>query len=365
MAEIAQDNTPQVEAQQTRILGDWTPIDTGDGRQPYSPSVPTVPETGQETPTVPQPQADLVPNTTEAVAAATTAPPASAAQPQAQEPVAQPAGDAEPIVDYSKLGLDADYVNAYKDDSFKEFFNAYKEGKLQEYLADRTTDYNKVSDEALVKMQLARKYENIDDAELRQKAIDRAFAKNYPLTGDSDEDADVLESMKIDAAIERSQRIKEQAQRKEIPTYDQSKAQEEQRIAAEAELNKQIESYLSQPSVKQFETSRTAMIGEGEEAFKLEVPQNVDLRNVLSRPDKNFFPLFVKENGTWDDDKWHTVVAIAANFDNFRKTVAEHYKAIGEKSEFLKSRNIPSVPENSAPPQQTRERMLGDFTPFN
>lgn len=365
MSEVVNE-APQQEAQPSKIFGEWKPFDLGDGREPYSPNVvqEASPAVQESTPApapaaaAPTTQADLVPNTTEAAATQTGTPPASAAQTTDAQPATQP-------INLEQLGVTPDYVEAYKDESFKEFFEAYKAGKLPEYLADRTTDYNKVSDESLVRSQIARKYQNIDDLELRQKAIEREFAKNYPLSGDEDEDKDVLESMKIDAAIERSQLVKEQAQRKGIPSLDQSKAQEEQRKAAELEMTKQIESYLSQPAVKQFETSRTAMIGEGEEAFKIEVPQNVDLRNVLSRPDQHFFPLFVKPDGAWDDTKWHTIVAIASNYDNFRKAVADHYKAIGEKSEFLKSRNIPSAQDGNTPPPSTKERILGDFIPYN
>lgn len=289
-------------------------------------------------------------NTDDAVVVETTEPvvdpPAVDPPVQADPPDAsidQPAPAAQqPVVEYDPyeaLGFERGDANA------KKVLDAYRTGKLKEYIDISSRDYNTVSDVDLIRQDIAEKYHMVpkEDQEL-------IFKNKYNLTGDEDADRLANIMIKADAHAMRQTKITEQ-QNYTIPEY---KAPEQQ---VDPNAQKQIDEFINtintDPIMTAFESNRQVRLGTGDDAYNFETPKSFDLKKAILSPDGLFAAVVENVNGApkLNMQKLQRLANYAYHMDDVESALINHGKTLGARKSFEELRN-PQEDPATVPPKQ-------------
>lgn len=322
----------------------------------------TLNETGNMVATPIDIPAEPKPNEDAPAATATADPDKPSDTPGTQEPVkvdasvAEPQKAAEPIQQQSwqevlksqqpdavlkELGYDEKLVSLI--DQMKEldpkvlaFIQAYKEGRHTEYLAEWTTDYNKMTAEEVMRHQLKREYPKASPQQL-EALYKREVVRAYSLDSvDDEEKEEGLALLEAKADKYREGFINEQ-QTKLLPKAPEAPDNSQAEAQAKAEELRRIEAYVkvveNNDYFKNISSNGKFVFGEGDEQFNFPVNAS-ELKDTLLSDEKWQSNLYEKRSdGTLDYSKpkpeYYLTGMVAKYGFDFIKEIAKHFKSLG------------------------------------
>ena len=264
--------------------------------------------------------------------------------PESSLPEAAPEPEAKPKAEYN-----------FKDDFIKGVVEFYeKTGDITPYLAAKTTDFTKMSDEDVLRRSLREQY-----SELSDKSFDKLYkmevTDKFKLDEDEwSEDETQLgrELLKIEANKSRATYLDWQ---KNFSAPEQV-ADNSQREEAE-KMMKQFETQVKSSQLTQklvSEKKISIKTSDGEFNFELQSPDS--LIDMTLDNDK-FFSQFAGQNGEIDYDRWYKTAAYSQNPEVFEKSLINYGKSLG-RMEITKEIKNPTGNGSGDTPTETS----GDFT---
>jgi hypothetical protein len=226
----------------------------------------------------------------------------------------------------------------FKDDFIKGVVEFYeKTGDLTAYLQAKTVDFNKMSDEEILRRELREQYSELSDGAFerlyKQQVVDK-----YKLDPDewSEDDAQLeRELMKVEASKLRSKYVEWQngfkAPEPEPTDADKQMAEQMARFEQEVKTNP-----LTKGLVENKKISLKTQDGE----FNYEVEPNALLDMTLDND--RFFAQFANEKGELDYDRWYKVAAYSNNPEQFERSLINFGKTLG-RQEIAKEIKNPTV----------------------
>lgn len=248
-----------------------------------------------------------------------------------------PQAPAEPVDYWKELGVDEDG---------RKVLEAYKQGKLDEFVSIKNTNYDVIPDEELLRLDIKNKYPTLSQEE--QSRLYNKKLKSYGFDEFADDDA-ILDSKILLKADMQSIRdgLKQKQSEYQIGEY---KAPSQVNEEAKAQ-QMQFENYINTlPAFKQFETDRTVKLTEG---LNFIAPQSLDVRKEAVNPDA-FLGRFWNADGSFKADKWAAVVNYAENAEMVIKTAVDYGKSLGRKENDDLLRNPSSSAPANAPVEQPK-----------
>lgn len=255
-----------------------------------------------------------------------------------------------------KVQIDPFKELGFEDEKDKKFISqlheAYKEGKLTEFIEKVTTDYSKVPDIELLKMQFENKYPSAekDDIDL---LMERKL-QEYGYTGGEDEVADAkatkllrLDMMPIREELQKQQEeFKNQAFTKQ-PSPDELKAQKDwEEFVSFVDNNAEF---------NEFGRNKTLSFGE----FKIEAPQDFDPKKLAKDPTA-LLGKFFDNSGKLKVNEFIEFALVGTNAKKAINDAIAFGKAVATKEFHDKLRGVDGGKGVSAPPtaQNGRQKMV-------
>lgn len=287
--------------------------------------------------------------------------PESTAEPAPQEPVQNPVQDnvqnnvqenvqepAQGEVDWSKATIKFN-TPSFKDDFIKGVVEYYeKTGDLTPYLQAKTTDFNGMSDEEIMRRSLREQYPDISE-----KAFDKLYRKEvvdrYKLDVDEygeDETELGRELLKAEASKARQKYIEWQSGFK-APDQGPAPQEQEQLTAAMQQFEQTVK---SNPVTNQILSDKRIGIRVGDSEFNYEL-QDANSLVDMTLDNNKFFQQFASGEGQLDFGKWYKTVAYSQNPELFEKALINYGRTLG-REEVTKEIKNPSSLAASAPPSE-------------
>jgi hypothetical protein len=246
-----------------------------------------------------------------------------------------------------------DLLGVREDDYFKKLVEAYKNDSLDEFLIKTNIDYDAISDQEIIKMQIESQYPTLAEEE-RNLLLQRKMNKEYNI-GSEDESEDRVGKLllKVEADKIREGLKKEQAEY--TPSKNPNSVEARMQAQQEAQLKQiqEFQGYVKEhPATKQLETSRLLQYGVGDTKLNYEVNQGLNLSELAVDSNK-FFQMFLGQDGKVDMNKFYKVANYAASMEGVEKALIAYGRSLGEKRLYdeLKntkiSDNVTSAPSGS------------------
>ena len=250
----------------------------------------------------------------------------------------------QPSTVLKELGFDertAKFVSELKtyDPKVVGILEAYKEGKLNDYLKELSTDYANMPAEEVMRHQLRQEYPKASEKQL-DILFKKEIVSQYNLDSfDEEEKEEGLELLNAKVDKYRDVLIKNQE------NYLLPKAPEKQvevdntNELVENALNDFKTQITESPFTKQLVETKQLFIGEGDDKFSYNVTDTDNLLSVLYDSDKWAEGIFTTEkqkDGTEkiipDVEKQLLIALVHQDYKGFLKEIGKHYKALGGKS---------------------------------
>jgi hypothetical protein len=240
----------------------------------------------------------------------------------------------------------------WKDDFIREAVEFYeKTGDLTPYLQAKTVDFNKMSDEEILRKSLREQYSDLTD-----KAFDRLYQKEvvdkYKLDADEygEDDSELgRELLKAEASKVRNQYI-------EWQTKFKAPEQESDNSQIEDALKKFEEDVRNNLMTQNILQNKKISLKIGENEFNYEIPNADSLLNMTLDNDK-FFSQFAGQEGNVDYARWYKTAAYSQNPELFEKALVNFGKTIGREEVTKELKNPSNNSVGSVPTESS-----GDFT---
>ena len=263
------------------------------------------------------------------------------------------------IEDYKSLRDSEKTV--FKDDFIKNAVDYYnKTGSLSPYLEATSFDYDKMSDEKVMRHNLEKEHPS-----LSPRAIEKLYARDvinkYSLDEDKFDVDDVelgKELLKADATKLRAKYKDEQQNfiQPEVKEDDSAKMQQEA-------LDKFATSVESDQNTKDLFDNKRILVEYNDEKFSYEVEDPSSIKDMTLDSNK-FFQLFSDENGKIDLEKWYRVATYALDPETYDMSLISHGVGLGQEK-VVKDLKNPSKVTKSAPqvkePESVVEGIMGEF----
>jgi len=306
--------------------------------QPTAPPVTVIPETKEE-PVAPE--ATKVPEVS--VAPVTPEPTTPQNQPEFNK--------------YKEWGIDES-----QQEDFEKYITAWKTGKIDEFVRVKNTDYDSMSTEELIRIDLKR--ENPTATSKQLDILHKQYLKSLGVT-EFAEDVEREEGTELYNL--RAEKVRD-ALKSEKSTYQlpEYKAPESTpQVDPQVLRQEMVQSVQADPNFQAFATNRMVTMGSGEESYTYEVPATVDMLSATVDAD-GLFRLLSDKDGKFDMGKWIKTVAYAANMDKVESALIDFGKSKAEKSNFEKLNNpkpetIPAQPAASDGIQVIGQRSYRDI----
>lgn len=313
--------------------------------------VPAQPAASTETVTAP-----VAPPET-AKAPATTPAPSEPPKPVQQQPApAQPS-------DWKQDIKKADTKEVLKELGFDEkmvgFFSKWKSsGDVKEYLEAMSVDYTKMSAEDVMRRYLQNEYPGLEPADF-EELFQMKIVDQYKLNPDQYSETEVKRGKILLNADAKKIREQFTAKQQELILSQPPQAEDPEQKWVEAQ-KQEIEKYKNvlgqDPATKNLLTAKKLVIGEGEEAFNLEISEPEKIISALNDPSE-WASLIFNEDGSPKVSKQLLLSAIANDTDgNLFKAMTAHYKSLGAKNAIDPIENASQpvgTPTNQPPPKET------------
>ena len=250
----------------------------------------------------------------------------------------------QPIAVFKELGYDdktAKFISELKeyDPKVVGILEAYKEGKLNDYLKELSTDYATMSAEEVMRHQLRQEYPKASE-----KQLDILFRKEvvsaYNLNSDDDEEREEgLELLSAKADKYRDGLIKTQESYL-LPKYTEKEVEQDNSIQLEENALNDFKIQINEsPLTKQLIETNKLTFGDGEDKFSFPVQNTENLLNVLYDSQKWADGLFIVEKNKDGSDKLIPniekqllIAAVHQDHVGFLKELGKQFKAKGGKS---------------------------------
>lgn len=228
-----------------------------------------------------------------------------------------------------------------------------KGGKAEDYLNAKAIDYNKISDEDLVKEDYRKQYPNFTKEE-----INRLFNRKYGITEEmlDDEKEDKTLELKADAYSKRQSKI-EQQQNFKIPETpilhtDEAYEQWKQGQQSQALLNENVVSYFNNhEATKALNESKrvTINLGDGVEPFNFNINKPEIITQSLTDGGKIISKLISTATGEPDVAKQQLLTTFAFNPQKFMQDIYNYGVQNGQRKLVSEGQNAtrPTTPVHS------------------
>lgn len=225
----------------------------------------------------------------------------------------------------------------FKDDFIKGVVDYYERtGDLTPYLQAKIIDFNKISDEEIMRVNLRDQYSNLSD-----KAFDRLYKQQivdkYKLDADEygEEDYELgKELLSAEAAKVRQAYVEWQN------NFVAPEPQESEPDNSEEILQYFEQEVRSNEFTKNVLDGRRIAIKTQDGEFNYEIPSAKDMVDMTIDNDR-FFRQFANESGNLDYAKWYKTVAYSQNPEMFERALINYGKTLG-RSEVTKEIKNPS-----------------------
>jgi len=287
----------------------------------------------------PEVKAPIVPETTK--------------QPTLEEVLKQ----SQPNAVFKALGFDdqkASFVSELGeiDPKMVGILQAYKNGNLGDYVRELSTDYNQMSDEDVMRLQLQKDYPKASK-EVLDALYESEIIERYKLDPDAFTEADVNKGKLLLSA--KAGKIREELianqQNYLLPKPPEQKQPDN---TAEIEAKQRMDAYrdgLTQhPYTKDIITNKYITLGEGEEKFNYPTEAQ-PLIEVLTNPQKWAETMWDTDTGEPKIQHQLAVAAFALDSEKFLSEYAKHLKAVGAKQVIDPIEN--AKPPGSATPAKS------------
>lgn len=307
-----------------------------------------------QTPQEPQAATEPAAPTTEPAAITTPAQPATtpaqftmsteqAAQPQAPPDVVAPNWQdvlkTQPKDDVlSALGVDASRLSMAEklDDKMLKFLQTWQNGgDVKAYLQAMTTDYQNMSPEQIMRLDLQRQFPEMSESEvnrLYKRKVEDFYKLNAELY-DADEVEDGKLLLKADAQKIRQSFMKEQSDLllsapPAIEQVDTLAAKQAENAQILADYNKSLE---ADPFVKSFRETKAIKIGEGQESFNLTIDNPENVIALLNNADV-FAKALLNADGTANFATQLNLATFLSNPKAYNAMLIAYGKTLGQAS---------------------------------
>jgi hypothetical protein len=245
------------------------------------------------------------------------------------------------VSELGKLRDSANQSQSMKDDFIKGVVDYYnKTGDVTPYLEAKLVNYEKLSNEEILKKSLKEQYPTISDRAL-QALYQEQVVERFKLDPDRFDDLQVevgTELLAAEAARLRSQYVERQNQFKAPdPVQGQNPAQ------PEADVEAWINTIKADPLTQKFMAEKNVSISYNGEQFNYEVDNPNDILD-MTVDNAKFFNKFIKQDGQVDLQKWFRVVNYALDPETFERSLIAHGKTLGEEDVVSRRKN-PSTPD--------------------
>ena len=245
------------------------------------------------------------------------------------------------VNELGKLRDSANQSQSMKDDFIKGVVDYYnKTGDVTPYLEAKLVNYEKLSNEEILKKSLKEQYPTISDRAL-QALYQEQVVERFKLDPDRFDDLQVevgTELLAAEAARLRSQYVERQNQFKAPePVQGQNPAQ------PQAEVEAWINTIKADPITQKFMAEKNVSISYNGEQFNYEVDSPNDVLD-MTVDNTKFFNKFIKQDGQVDLQKWFRVVNYALDPETFERSLIAHGKTLGEEDVVSRRKN-PSTPD--------------------
>lgn len=275
------------------------------------------------------------------------------ASPEVKEPAPAEVQQVEKIAEPSSEPKPEPTVYQFKDDFIKGVVEFYeKTGDLTPYLQAKTIDFEKMSDEDVLRRNLREQYSDISD-----KAFERLYKQQvvdkYKLDADEwgQEDSELgRELLKTEASKIRSQYMDWQ---KNFSAPDQPEEDNSRELEIIAKFENDVK---NNELTKKILSEKRIQIKVGDGEFNYEVANPNELLDMTVDNDK-FFSQFALGQGSLDYAKWYKTVAYSQNPELFERSLVNYGKALGREEVTKEIKNPSTNPVGDVPTESS-----GDFT---
>lgn len=275
--------------------------------------------------------------------------PAESAEPV--QPVQEVQETIEPAQEVEKE-VAPDYQ--FKDDFIKGLVEYYeKTGDVTPYLQAKTIDFQKLSDEEIMRRSLREQYPDISE-----KAFDRLYktqvVDKYKLDADEwgEEDSELGRELLKAEASKLRYNYAEWQKNFTAPEPVESNDQQE---AIEL-LQKFEQEVKSHQATKSLLESKKITIKTQDGEFNYELPEANRVLDMTVNNDL-FFTQFATDNGQLDYDRWYKTAAYSQNPELFERALINFGKTLGRSEVTKEIKNPQIAPANDVPTDGS-----GDFT---
>lgn len=232
--------------------------------------------------------------------------------------------------------------SSFRDDFIKKAVDYYNQtGDLTPYLEAKLVDYNKLSDEEILKRSLRDQYPTISDKAL-SLLYQEQVTERFKLDPDRFEELQVevgKELLAAEASRLRSQYIDKQNQFKAPePAVTPNQAQQSQ-----ADLEQWLNTVKADTATGKLLMDKSISISYNNEQFSYEVDNPQALID-MTVDNTKFFGSFLREDGSVDLQKWYRVLNYANDPETFERSLIAHGKTLGEEDVVTRRKN-PSAPD--------------------
>lgn len=216
-------------------------------------------------------------------------------------------------------------------------------GKADDYISAKSIDWNKVTDEDLVKEDMRRQFPNLSNSE-----INRLFYKKYGYTEDADdmEKQDKTLELKADAYTKRQSRIAEQ-QRFKTPEPIQVKNEELDKWKSDVdnyrqEIGKERDFITNHTATNNLHQNKRVAINVGTDIapFNIELTKPEIITRVLTDDGTAWNKLLRTETGEPDVPKQQLITLFAFNPQKFISDIFNYGMAMGTRKLVGEGQNI-------------------------
>lgn len=222
-----------------------------------------------------------------------------------------------------------------EDELLKGLVEYYEQGgDLTKYLEAKVVDYDKYSDEDILRLEYEKKYPGLGKQEV-DRLWQRHLEKAYGIGEDADDSEIELAKIQIKAdALQARQQLKEEQSKFKLPEPKQVATNEgptEAEIEAIQKQQQEIEAML-QPVLKKYgqEKKITVKYGDSDPGLNYEL-KDWDVIEDIAQNDQKFFSLFATgdEKNPVDLDKWIEVIAFAKDPEGYKRSLIGYGKNLG------------------------------------
>lgn len=243
---------------------------------------------------------------------------------------------------YEKLGIE----DPEHKDYLSKVVTAFKEGKLEDFLAKTQVNYDAIDDVEILKMSLLKEYPNANEKQLRV-LMERKLSE-YNITGfegneEEDEKGELLLKLHTDKVREE---LKAEQNQYKTKAFEYKPTAEE--VAAQQQYDEFKEFINKSQEIDLLERSKIIDFGE----LKAELPSDLNIRQLALNP-INAFDSFFDKNGKMNVAEFSKAMYALKNYDKLVKDAMSLATSKAEKKHFESLRGNEGGASHSAPQTQS------------